>query len=51
MVEQGGRGAMMTGVCVTGTIEWMTELNGAKEVQCPICSRGSNTNGWSHVET
>lgn len=51
MAEQGGRGVMMTGICMARAIRWMIVLNCAKEVQGPICGRGGNTDGWNHVET
>ena len=51
MAEQGGRGVMLTRVGVAGTIGWMVVLDCAKEFQGPICGRGSNTNGWSHIKT
>lgn len=50
MAEQGRRGVMGR-ACMAGAIGWMIVLDSAKEVQGPICGRGSNTNGWNHLET
>lgn len=50
MAEQGGRG-VMSRACMAGAIGWMIVLDSAKEVQGPICGRGSNTNSWNHLET